>query len=77
MSKRISGVVKRCSKDGSTIYVEYSVRAPHHKYGKVVTRSKTYCAGSSSGSCSVGDRVFIVSVPPMSRTKKWAFVGVV
>ncbi len=44
----------------------------HPKYGKYVTVHKKYLVDTAGKKVTVGDEVEIVSVRPISKTKRWA-----
>ena len=71
MAREIVGCVSRFSVDGRTVYVETKVRMPHKRYGKVIIRSRTYCAEGHGATYSAGDIVKIVPSAPISKTKRW------
>lgn len=69
-SKKKIGIVvseKMCK----TRIVKVCDRVRHKRYGKVITREKKYAVHDASSRARVGDRVEIVSVRPISKTKRW------
>jgi len=59
-----------------TVTVVLTRRLAHALYGKQVTRTKKVHAHDELGA-KAGDRVRIVEVRPLSRTKRWRVVEIV
>ncbi|MEF2278825.1 30S ribosomal protein S17 [Deinococcus sp. YIM 134068] len=70
MKKTFTGVVVSDKAD-KTVSVKVERRFTHPLYGKVVTRSKKYAAHDETNEYRTGDRVEIISVRPISKTKTW------
>ncbi|WP_034386975.1 30S ribosomal protein S17 [Deinococcus sp. YIM 77859] len=70
MKKTFTGVVVSDKAD-KTVSVKVERRFMHPLYGKVVTRSKKYAAHDEQNEYRIGDRVEIVAVRPISKTKTW------
>ena len=68
--KALVGVVVS-DKANKTVSVKVERRFKHPLYGKVVTRSKKYAAHDEDNRYRLGDRVEILSVRPISKTKAW------
>lgn len=68
--KALVGVVVS-DKANKTVSVKVERRFKHPLYGKVVTRSKKYAAHDENNDYRLGDRVEILSVRPISKTKTW------
>ncbi|WP_027481537.1 30S ribosomal protein S17 [Deinococcus pimensis] len=68
--KTLIGVVVSDKAD-KTVSVKVERRFMHPLYGKVVTRSKKYAAHDEDNQFRIGDRVEILSVRPISKTKAW------
>ncbi|MBB6100173.1 small subunit ribosomal protein S17 [Deinobacterium chartae] len=68
--KTLQGVVVSDKAD-KTVTVKVERRFMHPLYGKVVTRTKKYAAHDESNEFKIGDRVEILSVRPISKTKAW------
>lgn len=68
--KTLVGVVVSDKAD-KTVSVKVERRFMHPLYGKVVTRTKKYAAHDESNEFRIGDRVEILSVRPVSKTKAW------
>jgi small subunit ribosomal protein S17 len=54
-----------------TVIVMVEDRVKHPKYGKVIRRTRKYVAHDEANACSVGDRVVLQEVRPLSATKRW------
>jgi len=54
-----------------TVVVVVEDRVKHHKYGKVIRRTKKYRAHDEANACGVGDRVKLMETRPLSATKRW------
>ena len=65
-------IVKRAMKDTVTVLVEHYVK--HPKYKKFRRRSKKYLVHDSGGSASVGEKVSIREVKPISKRKHFVLV---
>ncbi|WP_019588643.1 30S ribosomal protein S17 [Deinococcus apachensis] len=70
MKKTFTGVVVSDKAD-KTVSVKVERRFTHPLYGKVVTRSKKYAAHDETNQYKIGDRVEIIAVRPISKTKTW------
>ena len=68
--KVLSGLVVS-DKAEKTVSVKVERKFKHPLYGKVVTRSKKYAAHDETNQYKMGDRVEIISVRPISKTKAW------
>ncbi len=70
MKKTFTGVVVSDKAD-KTVSVKVERKFAHPLYGKVVTRSHKYAAHDENNEFRIGDRVEIVNVRPISKTKTW------
>ncbi|KEF35668.1 MULTISPECIES: 30S ribosomal protein S17 [Deinococcus] len=70
MKKTFTGVVVSDKAD-KTVSVKVERRFMHPLYGKIVTRSKKYAAHDEANEYRIGDRVEIIAVRPISKTKTW------
>ena len=70
MKKTFTGVVVSDKAD-KTVSVKVERRFAHPLYGKVVTRSHKYAAHDEANEYKIGDRVEIIAVRPISKTKTW------
>jgi small subunit ribosomal protein S17 len=68
--KTFQGVVVSDKAD-KTVSVKVERRYAHPLYGKVVTRSQKYAAHDENNEFRIGDRVEILAVRPISKTKTW------
>jgi small subunit ribosomal protein S17 len=59
-----------------TIVVEYIARVPHPKFKKIVKKSKKFYAHDEKGEASVGDKVRIEEMRPLSKLKRWKLTEV-
>lgn len=76
MAKKIVGVVSSDVRD-KTITVTVTSRETHPLYGKQYTVNRKYTAHDENNEAKKGDRVEIVSVRPISKTKSWNLSRVV
>ena len=60
----------------NTIIVKVDRKFPHKTYKKLITRSKKYYAHDYNESCGTGDVVRIIESKPLSKLKRWRFVGI-
>lgn len=70
LRKTFQGTVVSDKAD-KTVSVKVERRFAHPLYGKVVTRSKKYAAHDEQNEYRIGDRVEIINVRPISKTKTW------
>lgn len=73
--KTVIGVVAS-SKMHKTITVKTEKLVKHKKYGKFVKRQTTYKAHDEENKAGAGDKIEIVEVRPLSKTKRWRLVRV-
>ncbi len=66
---RIGTVVS--DKMDKTIVVLISRRFPHPLYKRIITRSTRLVAHDEENTCHVGDVVKLMSIRPLSKTKRW------
>lgn len=74
IKERVGVVIS--DKMDKTIVVSVENRTTHKKYGKVISRTKTYKAHDENNSCQVGDFVTIQETRPLSKTKRWMLKSV-
>ena len=74
--KTVNGVVTS-NKMSKTITVKSEKLVKHPKYGKFVRRVTTYKAHDEENKASIGDKVEIAEIRPLSKTKRWRLVGIV
>ena len=58
-----------------TVVVAVERLIKHPKYKKYYRVTKRFPAHVAAGVWSVGDRVIIQAVRPLSKTKRWAVIG--
>lgn len=68
-ASRIGTVVS--DKMDKTIVVLISRRFPHPLYKRIITRSTRLVAHDEENTCHVGDVVKLMSIRPLSKTKRW------
>jgi small subunit ribosomal protein S17 len=66
---RIGRVVS--SKMDKTVVVTVSRRFPHPLYKRIITRTSRLVAHDEANECREGDVVKVMSVRPLSKTKRW------
>tara|TARA_B100002049_G_C16033202_1_gene355513 strand:- start:37 stop:339 length:303 start_codon:yes stop_codon:yes gene_type:complete len=76
MAKKIIGVVSSDARD-KTITVTFTRRETHPLYKKQYTVSRKFTAHDEKNEAHVGDRVEIVEVKPISKTKSWSLSKVI
>lgn len=60
-----------------TVRVEVKRRVLHPVYKKYIIKKKKYSADTGQHECNNGDKVKILSVRPMSKTKRWRVTEIV
>jgi len=71
--RKFQGIVTSAKMD-KTITVRIDRRIRHPKYGKIYTVSKKMKAHDEKNQAHVGDKVEIVEIRPVSKTKKWRYL---
>jgi len=66
---RIGRVVS--SKMDKTVVVTVSRRFPHPLYKRIITRAPRLVAHDEANECREGDVVKVMSIRPLSKTKRW------
>jgi len=74
--KQLIGVVRSKTGDKS-IKVVYEYKTPHPLYKKEIRRKTTVHAHDEENISSVGDKVLIMSIRPLSKLKRWRVVDLV
>ena len=69
------GIVVSDKMDKTKI-VAVNDRVTHRRYGKVITKTKRYAVHDSKLNTSVGDKVKIREIAPLSKTKNWLLISV-
>jgi small subunit ribosomal protein S17 len=71
-----SGIVVSTKMD-KTCVVRVERRMAHPVYQKVVSRYKKYMVHDENGKCREGDVVQIMETRPLSKRKRWRYIGTV
>jgi len=58
-------------KNNKTVTVQLERLVPHPKFKKYIRRHKKMLAHDEKNECRMGDRVEMILVPPISKTKRW------
>lgn len=66
---RIGTVVS--DKMDKTVVVKINRRFPHPLYKRIITRSAKLTAHDEDNECNIGDVVRLMSIRPLSKTKRW------
>ena len=64
------------NKMDKTAVVAVVERVPHAKYAKSVLRTKRLYAHDETNDVNVGDKVRVMEVRPLSKSKRWRIVEV-
>ena len=65
------------SKMAKTIVVRVERRFPHPRFKKVVTQYNKFYVHDEKAEAKPGDRVRIVEIRPVSKTKRWRLVAII
>jgi small subunit ribosomal protein S17 len=65
------------NKMDKTIVVRIERLVKHKIYGKYIKRATKLTAHDPENSCSIGDKVKVVSTRPISKRKRWRLVEVI
>lgn len=76
MAKKIIGVVSSDVRN-KTITITVTRRETHPLYGKQYTVTRKFTAHDEKNEAKKGDRVEIVEVRPISKTKSWSLSRIV
>ena len=60
-----------------SIVVSEVKKVKHPMYGKFVLKTKKYIAHDQKNDCKIGDKVRIMEVKPMSKTKSWRLMQII
>ena len=60
-----------------TVMVRVEARKQHRLYGKSMRRTAKLAAHDEANEARVGDRVRVMEIRPLSRTKRWRVIEVV
>jgi small subunit ribosomal protein S17 len=59
-----------------TLVVAVTNRVRHPKYAKFVLRTKKLYVHDETNDANIGDRVRVMEIRPMSKTKRWRLVEI-
>ena len=76
MAKKLIGTVVSDIQD-KTIVVKTERRVTHPIYRKQYTVSKKYQAHDEKNEAQLGDKVAIIEIRPVSKTKTWSLESIV
>ena len=76
LRKERVGVVTSDKMQNSIVVSEVR-RVKHPKYGKFVLKTKKYISHDQKNDCKIGDKVRIMEVKPMSKTKSWRLMQII
>jgi small subunit ribosomal protein S17 len=72
--KEINGIIVS-SQVNNTVIVAVEVKNPHKKYRKIVRQTKRYQVHLSGQTTSLGDKVRICPMKPVSKKKCWQLIS--
>ena len=72
--KEINGIVVS-SQIGNTVIVAVESKNPHKKYRKIVRQTKRYQVHVIGQQTSLGDKVRICPMKPVSKNKCWQLIS--
>ena len=64
------------NKMNQTAVIAIVERVAHHKYSKMVVRTKKLYAHDATNDVNIGDRVRVMEIRPMSKLKRWRIVEI-
>jgi small subunit ribosomal protein S17 len=64
------------NKMNQTAVIAFVERVAHHKYSKMVVRTKKLYAHDATNDVNIGDRVRVMEIRPMSKLKRWRIIEV-
>ena len=62
------------NKMNQTAVIAIVERVAHHKYSKMVVRTKKLYAHDATNDVNIGDRVRVMEIRPMSKLKRWRII---
>lgn len=77
MAKKIFTGIVVSTKMVNTVVVTLDRKVPHHKYGKLIHKTKRFFADTNNVEVKTGDLVEIEEIAPMSKNKTFKVVKVV
>lgn len=75
--RKIRAGVVVSDKMDKTIVIAVEQRVRHHRYGKIIKRTRKIIAHDEQNLCSIGDTVQIMETRPLSRSKRWRVVEII
>ena len=64
------------NKMNQTAVIAIVERVAHHKYSKMVVRTKKLYAHDATNDVNIGDRVRVMEIRPRSKLKRWRIIEV-
>lgn len=64
------------NKMNQTAVIAIVERVAHHRYSKMVVRTKKLYAHDATNDVNIGDRVRVMEIRPMSKLKRWRIIEV-
>ena len=64
------------NKMNQTAVIAIVERVAHHKYSKMVVRTKKLYAHDATNDVNIGDSVRVMEIRPMSKLKRWRIIEV-
>jgi len=64
------------NKMNQTAVIAIVERVAHHKYSKMVVRTKKLYAHDATNDVNIGDRVRVMEIRPMTKLKRWRIIEV-
>ena len=75
--RKVRDGVVRSNKMDKTAVVEVTRRSSHPQYNKTVQHAARYIVHDEENTLREGDKVRIVEIRPMSKTKRWRLLEIV
>ncbi|CAB4607538.1 unannotated protein [freshwater metagenome] len=64
------------NKMNQTAVIAVVERVAHHRYSKMVIRTKKLYAHDATNDVNIGDRVRVMEIRPMSKLKRWRVIEI-
>jgi small subunit ribosomal protein S17 len=64
------------NKMNQTAVIAVVERVAHHRYSKMVIRTKKLYAHDAANDVNIGDRVRVMEIRPMSKLKRWRVIEI-
>ena len=75
-ARKVSEGMVVSNKMNQTAVIAIVERVAHHKYSKMVVRTKKLYAHDATNDVNIGDRVRVMEIRPMSKLKRWRIIEV-